>query len=301
LKIVVLLVVVCALGIGVVTYPPTARSLSALFMPSELKQLYFLHEAPTGLTVYRPAAGTFAAVPTQDMLVSVDGWNGARITRDPHGMYHVMSEGRILLATTTTVVGVTRSPDGNTVAYAIARAPETKLFRNQFELASGLVDPGTMRIEYVTQIGSSTVTVYGPTGSAPVFVDETHVSFVSPFGLSVMDIRTGSTTSLMERTVNVVPLRSLVSPDHAVQGIFDLKENTLTLYRISATAAEPISTLLTTLPVSTYAFGNDALYHVRTTTWGTMISKRALTGTAFRTILWLPTDLHIDRLFTNTL
>lgn len=298
----IVLAVLVLLGVGVAlwSYQPSAVYISTLMVPKELKNSFFVADGADTEQVYRMQGHTYTEVPHEGALIANDGNGGVAVTRDATGTYRITQKNQSILSTTTAVIGVSQSKNETAVAYAIALDSRTVPFQKNFELPVATIDTQAVRIEYTLRHGSTSVTVFGPTGSAPVYLDDTHISYLSPFGVFVLDTETGKSIELLDHSFTRIPLTVLVSPDHTLLGVRDLKTKTMTIYRVTATEARQVAQIPLPKAAAAYALGNDSLYSVTISSWGTTILKRSLTGKIAYPVLFLPRSLQVNRLLIRT-
>jgi hypothetical protein len=139
-------------------------------------------------------------------------------------------------------------------------------------------------------------------GASPLFIDTTHVAWIAPTGLAVIDLSTGNTTILVKNLTIKVLSTVLVSPDHTIVAWYDPSSKNLMEYKVTASTATalpatpvPAGSLTGMKPIHSLSLGNDSVYMLRLSPTGTEILK-ATFGQQATKVGSLPSSLGIGRL-----
>jgi len=300
--VVVVLAIVVGIAAALFLYSPFATFRSALLMPKELKGALFLADTQKGGTIAYALKGTsYVDAGVDGTLVSASDTNGAQILMNKDTIYSVTLGGKTILATSTPVAGVSHSPDGAAVAFASQTGSSQRLAFEGFMLPLLTIDGTEWRIIYSRTTGVASTEAYGPTGTSPLFLDDSHIAYFSPAGISVLDTKSMQTTAVLNRQFRDVPLNVLQSPDRTLIGYRDVQAKTVTIYKVSPTSAEVVATLPIQRRTTSLTLGNDGIYMLHISDFGTVITKQNFTGGAVRTLTILPKAMQVDRLLIHTL
>jgi hypothetical protein len=238
-------------------------------IPQELKgAILFADRTPNKTTTY--LFGKDLKNPAEELdsvIVSetVDSTGSSRITRSADGTFKVFLEGKLISHDFLPRIGISRSPDGNLIAFAQATA--TPEFISPAQAPLSPID--SKRWEIIVYKASTNTIINLGVGVSPFFVDQTHVAWIAPAGLAIADLSSKNITVLV-KNLNIHPLSvSLVSPDHSSIAWYDAHLKVLTAYKITATTATllPLTTLAngssTASSLHSLSLGNDGVYLIR--------------------------------------
>lgn len=260
---------------------PVQGIMSALSQPAELAGARF---APASFATARTAvytdAGAHYATKSYDghIVGFATGKTGGVVTQGSDGVYRIVSGDEVLVSSTMPVLGASISPNGKEVAFSrkISGKSDSRS-ANDFEIV--VTFPATGR-EIV--IGK---------GFAPLFTDNSHLTYFAPVGVHAIDLATGSTTLLVKHTFRSVVSSATYSPDYMLTAWSDLSETDTLVYRLAT--GEQVASYPQTLPLIT--LGNDQLYSLDAGWWGTTIDVHSFTGSS-RFLHWLPKYYQIRKL-----
>lgn len=303
IAIIVVLAILGGIGAAFFLYSPLATFRSALLMPKELKGALFLADTQAEGTVAYVLKGTsYGKVEVDGTLVSASDTDGAQILMNKDTIYTITLDGKTVLATSSPVAGVSGSPDGSGVAFAVQTGSTHRLTFEGFMLPFLSIDGTEWRIVYSHASGAASTEAYGPTGASPLFLDDSHIAYFSPAGMSVLDIKSMQTSSILTRQFRDVPLNVLQSPDRTLIGYRDTQAKTVTIYKVNPTGAEEVATLPIPKSITSFSLGNDGLYMLHLSkNFGTVITKQNFTGGAAHTVTILPKSMQVDRLLIHNL
>lgn len=296
--IVILAVVLAALAAS--WYFIGAAAWSVFSLPKELRSVTFVSEQASGTVLYTPRAFTYAKESLQGTLVSEDlrGDHTARIMRRPDGMYVLTLDGGEILATSTPIAGVSAAPDGKSVAYAHG-TPDSELFTYPYQLPHATFGANAWHVAVANPAAHTNLDI-GP-GTAPLYLDPTHVAYFAPAGILMADFSTGSTTMLLPGHFDPASIATLQSPDHTLVAWRQIAPARLIqVYRIGVNKV----TLIAQLPyagAASYVLGNDAVYTLSLKKLGGAVWRQGFTEPSAHQVASLPATLTITRLLLGVL
>lgn len=296
-----LLVLIAGAVAAAFYYPPAIALRSALTLPHELKGAVFLADGPAGTTAYTLSGFSYKPQALNGILLSGTDHLATSVVRTGES-YVLTLNGKSLPATSTPRVGVSALTDGSMAVYATTPTTTPQLLSAAPNLYQVLtLDATQWHIELVQLRPTTIMTQRGPSGMAPLFLDGTHIVYLSPAGIFVWNPASGTVTELLHRTFRNIAVSMLQSPDHSLIAYRDLSAKNVTIYRVTATSAEAVATIAAEKSVSSYALGNDALYALHTTPNGTEIWKQGFADKEPHRIGFLPQSLQITRLLIGSL
>jgi hypothetical protein len=236
-------------------------------LPADLRNATYIgFDQTSGMTrAYRRAGDSFTAVIIPDMTVSLAASrNGyAAITQDTKS-FHLYFDNHELGVSTTTEANVSISSDARWMGVSWAKRFATSSMPVQTEEAVGVGDPN-WRARIFDLSAPTPKSQSLDLGFSPVFTDATHVVWLSPRGLTGMDLATGMETLLAALNPLSVSGPLLASPDGKTVAFFDEPAKSMAVYRVTATSAALLAHPQQdkkTGPIS-YVLGNASLYSVR--------------------------------------
>jgi hypothetical protein len=268
-----------AIGAAVFFFTPLGTSLQERFIgtqiPQELRAAAFVSDQPTGVSIiyHFQAYGKAATEDAGAALVSAvqDARGSARITRVANGTFMMYLDGKVIQQDTHARIGIDRAPDGKSVVYA--QASSTMPF---LPPAAGptlnISRTGWNVIVFTPSTGPS---IHLGAGVSPFFIDQTHVAWLAPAGLAVIDLSTQQTKILVPDVAGRGSEAMLVSPDHSVFAWYEGKSKTLMPYKVTPTTATALPKTLVPDSLRWVALGNDSLYELDRTESNTQILKQA--------------------------
>jgi hypothetical protein len=279
---------------------PIRASISSALLPAELKSAVFIAEGADATKSYVPTASGFKELPLDGVLISASkGESGAaHILRDSASGMSVVLDGTKLTGTPAILAGVARSPKGAHVAFSATSEEGVQLPPLSF-LSNATVDPRDWYVTLLHPMSGAKAKV--GSGVSPVFLDDRHLLRVTARGIYVYDLQTGSDTLLLERDAKTLPLTVLASPDRTLVGVRTIAAQEVTIYRVSPEKAEVVATSQLPKRVMSLALGNNGLYVLNTSKWGTVISLQRVGENAFKTVATIPENIRISRLLLGSL
>src|SRR6266403_1569388 len=242
--IIILIVVVVLGGLGyvVATYTPVGQQAevvwSIMTMPAELKNATFVADGDGTTTLYRIHGLSFVGRDGGGALISAeqetDGGR-AQIVRN-NAVYMVMINGVQKYATSSPLLGVTVSSDGTKAVVAAQFAGK--------EAGPYAPVPSVHPYLWTTMLlhldGNGSPLKIG-NGVNLLYLDATHVAQVSSAGLVSVDMQRGTSTILVPHLIPAAMPVTLASPDREHLAWFDAATNSLTVYRVTAGAANKVA------------------------------------------------------------
>ena len=279
-------------------YQPGAF-VTALTMPSGLKSATFISTTRTTTTLYRLSGFSFTSETLPGTLISADerAPNSAQIILDAEGKYTLYLNGKSMYATTSSLAGVSVSPDGNSIAFAhsktalVPREMPQLIPMTWFDSRMWQVTSLSLKTGVYTSIG---------TGSAPLFIDDTHLLRVAPGAILVTDVTTNQQSAVSPGVFYRAPVSVLQSPDRTLIGWENNPVKTISIYKTSARGVE----LVATMPYSgsgVYALGNDGLYIAHASPFGGGVWKQGFTDKKPHKVGFLSSAYFITRIATGSL
>ncbi|HEV7121674.1 MAG TPA: hypothetical protein VGN56_02490 [Candidatus Paceibacterota bacterium] len=298
IAVIVVLLLIGAAAAASFYYPPFIAMRSALTLPQELKGAYFLAEGPNGTIAYKASGLSYAAQTLSGTLVSATDQLNDQVIRTSNGKYQYVISGSASTAMPAPRVGIALL-DGSVVS-AVPNATSTSYQLPPFLLSIFTVDSTAWHLDAQQKNGANTIDIQGPQGVAPMALDQSHVAYLSPAGVSVWEPAKNKVTQLVPHTFRTVPITALQSPDHRYIAYRDSITKTVTIYQVTATSAQKVADI-DAERFASYALGNDGLYALKITGTATEIWKQGFTGTAMARIGFLPAALKINRLLIGSL
>ncbi len=300
LLIVLIISAVCAL---IFLYPPATApirsAISAQQIPPELQEVKFLAEEPTGTAIYNVEGKKFVKTDVGGVLLSAERTPSgmAQVIKTTDGTYRVLLNDKELFATTTALLGVSVSPDQNQIVYSRSETAEIGVFPAGLSYAS--VRPSEWKV-YTFDISTGTHFLTG-TGNHSLFVSGSEIARISPRGIVSFNLSTGSSTQLLENEFQSVPVPSLVSPDRTKIALVNTAERVVVVSNVSGTALSEVERIPLEGKIMSFALGDNALYVLRTSKWGTEILKRPFGTAEYTRIMLVPENLKVNRLLISSL
>lgn len=297
--IVILLAVVVA-ALGALWYFIGASVWSIATLPADLRSATFVSEQASGTVLYTPHALLYRQEALPGTLVSEDkrGEHTARILRRSDGVYILTLNGTEVLATSTPIAGVSVAPDGKSVAYAHG-VLGMELFAYPYQLPHGTFNANVWHVAVVDPLSHTNLDI-GP-GTAPLYLDATHVAYFAPAGIFMADFTTGSTTMLFSGHFDPASIAVLQSPDHTLVAWRQIAPARLIqVYRIGVDKVTAIAQL-PYAGAASYVLGNDAVYTLSLKQLGGAIWRQGFTEPSAHKVADLPANLGITRLLLGVL
>ncbi|KND49777.1 MAG: hypothetical protein AB203_01670 [Parcubacteria bacterium C7867-008] len=233
--------------------------LGQIKIPTELKGATFIADSDqTKTTLYSFDKAIRETEALEGVLVSAEktAAGEARITRSGGGNFSVSLDEKVLFKDSFPRIGISRSPDGTRVVFA--QSLEISSFISPAEGA--LLPLDRKRWEIIMYEPASRSTINLGKGVSPFFIDQTHVAWIAPAGLAVMDLTTGVTKVLVPDVGGRVIATALVSPDHSVIAWYGKGSKTLLAYKVNTDSAEPLPPTAISGSMRSLALGNDGFF-----------------------------------------
>ncbi len=302
--IVVLLLIIGAV-VATLWYTPSfsinvRTAWSALTLSGELETAQFLTESEQGTVFYTKSGRGFTNAPTEGVLVShtESAAGSASIIRTLDGKeYRIVVNGKTVLSSPAHKAHIALAPNGKNVAFSETVIADISAPAEMLSIITLYPAEWSVR---VMDVETGTMVTAG-TGITPVFVDDQHVTRVAPRGVYSFDLATGRSTALLEKAFPVASLNMLVSPDRTKMAIYNRNENSVIVYKISSIGAEEVITLNPGNKVMSLTLGNDGLYTLRTSKWGTEFLQQNLVDGNQKVVDTIPEDLRINRLLISSI
>lgn len=273
-------------------------ALAVQSVPEELTHASFIADVSEGSRPYRLQDAAFIEDRDLGVLISADARGAMRLVRSDT-TYRIIQGSGAVVESTSTLSGVSRSPSGNTIVYAKKIAALDEPAIEAESIPSARVAPKDWILEML-DVRSGRKLELG-TGIWPLFLDDQHIFHITPLGMYVFDLPSGSSTRILEASFPHTSLSVLMSPDRTLVGVQDPMMRTVTVYRVSTTSADVVATLPMTERAMSFALGNTDLYILRTSRFGTEVWKESLQGGVLEKVLVLPEKFRITRLLIHTL
>lgn len=261
---------------------PVQGMVSALMQPAELASARFapaaFAEAPAA--VYTDGGMTYHTSSFDGRIMALaSGHPEGVVAKGSDGTYRVFIGDTSVLSSDVPILSAAVSPSGTAVAVARATKGEGYFYAaNDVEVVIGFPATGKEIV-----IGN---------GFAPVFTDESHVTWFAPAGIYSIDLATGSATLLLDQTFRNVLSSVTYSPDHALVAWSDLSGIDTVVYRLAT--GEQVASFSEILPLITLT--NESLYSLDVGGWGTAVNRYAFSGGAPVRVHWLPGYYQIRKL-----
>ncbi|MDB5195391.1 MAG: hypothetical protein JWO84_575 [Parcubacteria group bacterium] len=304
LIIVTVIVVLLLLATGLYFFTPYGKELQARLMPAsippELQSASFLSDVgPANTMMYRfPKTGKTREDAGAVVISATQSTKGsARITRAADGTFTVSLDGKAVQQDKTPRVGIDRAPDGASIVFAVASST-SQTFTSPADVPTlPLIRKNWSIVMYVP---STHTTIRLGTGASPFFIDQTHVAWLAPVGLAVIDLTTKKSTVLVPDMNGRISSETLVSPDHSIVAWYaGVDAKTLVPYKVTATSAYALAT--TTLTTShSIILGNDSFYEIGASSGATQILKQPF-GASASVVGSIPLALKISRILFGSL
>ncbi len=298
------LVILLAAAAAIFFFTPIGTSLQtrliANLIPQELRAAAFISDQPTGVSIVYHFTGT-GSYTSEDagaaLISAVQNVNGsARITRVNDGTYMVYLDGKVIQQDAHQRIGIDRSPDGKSVVYA--QASSTVPFVSP---AAGVTIPvNRMQWNATVFTPSTNTAITLGTGVSPFFVDQTHVIWLAPAGLAVIDLATLQTKILVPELKGRASAATLLSPDHTIFAWYEGTTKTLVPYKVTAATATPLAKTEVPESLRWVTLGNDALYELDRTESNTQILTQPF-GAKALLIGHVSNTLNMSRLWIGSI
>jgi hypothetical protein len=301
--IVAVLVAIAAVGYALYAYSPFGPWMqgawSIMTMPNELKGATFVSDGATGTTLYRIHGLSFVPEAVDGMLISAQQQGNSRADIVHTGAkYALMVDGKEAYASSSPLLGVTRTPDG-TRAVVSAQTSHKEDLPTPVYLPGPTIHPYLWTDFLLHLDGNGSPLAIG-NGSASLYLDATHIVRVAPVGIVSVDMTNGHSSVLVSQAVPTTIASVLASPDRMHLGWYDPAAHSVIVYHVTPDTADQPNTLPIAGTITSYALGNDALFIVRTS--ASAIARQSFTGSApAKVVAHLPADLHITRLLLGSL
>jgi hypothetical protein len=268
-------------------------------MPSELRTATFISSQQDTTTLLHVAGLKFQKEVIDGVLISADerAPNSARIILDKKGIYTLFLNGKSLYATSSPLAGVSVSPDGTMIAFAEGGVPLKPLDKPQL-IPGSRFDSRSWKV-LVLALASGAKTELGA-GSAPLFLDATHVLYFAPGGIFSIDLKAQKKTLVQPGVFNLASVTVLQSPDRTVMGWRDGTSNAISIFRVRTDGVEKIGDI-TPIGGGASALGTTAVYSARQSAYGGTLQKQGFTQAKSHTVGSLPSNLSIIRIMTGSL
>lgn len=258
---------------------------TALGLPKELRGASFIANASDAVSAtYAVVSGRFVkSTHPGSVIVSSDthASNVSVVFFQNTGLYGIVYNGKTLLTSREPIASAALSPNGVQVAYA-----------KQVEGKTGSRKAEDWEVMLYLMETNRTVRV--SQGFAPFFIDNTHLARFTLSGIYGFDMVTGQQSELLKKDFwQFIPAFDQ-SPDRTLIAWSDPATKTTAVYRLGA-RAEQVLSIPEVMPLIT--LGNDALFRVRLTPEGTVISAYPLNGNGQSRMLYtFPKSLSINAL-----
>jgi hypothetical protein len=269
--------------------------LAGLSFPKDLNAVTLISDRGVEGSVeytHNGSAFTPKALGVSLLSATKDASGSAHIVQVTDGAYKVFIDDAVVIQDGHPRIGIARSPSGMRIAFA--QALDTSTFVSPADAPILFLDRDRWHV-IVYEPSTKTFTTLGK-GVTPFFVDETHIAWIAPTGLAMADLVSGETSLLVADIDGRVPALSLVSPDRSLVAWYAAASKDLVLYRVTASGAEPLPSVVLPTPLRSIALGNDAVYLVRSILTGTEILKQPLQGGEAESVVRVPASMRISRL-----
>lgn len=259
------------------------RAVSALTLPSELRDARLVSSSPRGTDIYAHAGLSYEHVAhitgAVRMLAPTERGGYAALARDLEGANQRLIVDGLLVAEHPSLRSVAVSTDGRRVAYA--------------ETADGSAyagDPASWAVR-VYYPDPQTVQEIGP-GFAPFFIDDSTLGYFTAAGIFAVDLETGTPRALSREPITHPRDAVLVSPDRTRIALPNA-QGSIEVYAITDAGLERIGDFaFGEVPgAASPELGDDGLYAVRPTNNGSEVWRRGFDGSLKR-IAILPPSLE---------
>ena len=279
-------------------YQPGAF-MTALTVPSDLKSATFVTTTRTATILHRLSGFSFTKEALPGILISADerSPHSARVVLDAKGNYTLTVDGKNVYATTSPLAGVSVSPDGAKVAFAHGTTPLLPREMPQL-IPSTSYDSRGWEVTVLSLATGAKVAV--GKGSAPFFIDDTHLLHFAPGALFITDLQAQKHSFTLPGVFNRAPVSVLQSPDRTLVGWMNTVTKTITIYRTSPVGVEIVATV-PYVGRGPYALGNDGLYSAHVSPLGGGVWKQGFTDKKPRQAGFLSSSYLITRIITGSL
>ncbi len=297
---VILIVLLTAAGLYFFT--PIGTALQELLfpraIPQELHAAAFISDSLNGNSIlYRFGPPGMTAENAGAVLVSAtESKNGfARITRSADGTFKVYLDGQVVLQDTIQRLGIDRAPDGKSLVFAVASSTEP--FISPVQAPTLSLDRKSWNV--FLYIPSTHTALKLGAGVSPFFLDNTHVVWMAPAGLAIVDLASGTSKILVPDITGRASAAALVSPNHTIFAWYESGSKTLVPYKVSTTNA--VALPKTIVPsVRWVTLGNDSFYELAASARDTQILKQAF-GAGSVVVGHVPPAPTIQRLLLGSI
>lgn len=297
---------ICGLVYALFRYTPLGTSIAEAWgiasMPAELRHGLFMSEEKDGVTtVYHVDGVSLVGEKQKGTVISGTKTEKsvALIIRDVSSVYHITLDGTEVYATSTPIKGLALSPSGNDVVFS-ARTDPREVIPAPVYLVAVQLHPAAWDI-FLLHAKQQGFTAHLGAGTAPSYVDDTHVTWISPVGIAMADTKTGIVKILESRMISSYPAAILVSPNRTALGLIGTSTKSFDIFKLAPDSVEKTASFTYTGTVTSYALGNQSLYTLSNNGTRTQIVKQDFASPKQSVVGKIPQRFHIARVLVGSL